>query len=150
MTPTMARDQIHLDFSPSKNFVGHVGGGGGSRAIYDPQHELLALCQVYDTAEGFFLQQHVPPPPFAVARGNLSAFATARGIRLGSTVADVKRVYGAAAIVHFGGSHFGLSYQRLVPVPGPRTPPTFSPFGIYTWFDIVNGRVASIGRLTGF
>jgi hypothetical protein len=150
MTPTDTRDPIRVDFSPSDNFVGHVGGGGGARVIYDSRHQLLALSQVFDTAAGFFLEEDVPPPQFPVARGDLATFETARGIRLGSTDADVKRVYGPASIVHFGDSRYRLSYQRFVPVSGPRTPPTFSPFGVYTWFNIVNGRVASIGRLTGF
>jgi hypothetical protein len=113
MTPTDARDTIRVDFSPSENFVGHVGGGGGARAIYDSRHQLLALCQVYDSAEGFYLEEHVPPPLFPVARGDLTNFATSRGIRLGSPVADVKRVYGPTSIVHFGDSRFGLSYGNI-------------------------------------
>jgi len=147
---TRAGDPIRLDFSRSKNFVGHVGGGGGVRILYDRPHRILAMCSVADSAESLIVVANVPPPTFAVAGADLSSVETTRGLHLGSSIDDVRRVYGPAPLVVFRPGHAGLGYARFTPVPGPKTPPTMSPFGIWTWFEIRGGRVVAIERSTGF
>jgi len=147
---TSARDPIPLDFSRSKNFVGHVGGGGGVRILYDPRHRIIAICGVEDTLEDLVVVPNTAPPGFAVAHADLSRVATAHGLHLGSTVADVRRVYGRAPLVSFGHGHRGLAYQRFVPMPSPSAGPTSTPFGIYTSFEVRNDHVVGITRSTGF
>ncbi len=151
---TLTSDPLPLDFSPSKNFVGHVGGGGGVRMLYDRPHRILALCSVEDTLEEIIVYSNVPPPPFAVAHVNLSEVRTKRGLHLGSTIDEVRRIYGPAPLVRFAPGHRGLSYSRYTPVstpaPGPNALPTYTPFGIWTWFEIRAGRVVAIERSTGF
>jgi hypothetical protein len=138
MTPTTAHDAFDINLAASKNYLGYVGGGGGSRIVYDHRHKLIALCQVYDTADALFLFEHVPKPPFAVPDGELTGVATEHGIRLGSSLREVRHVYGPAPLVRLVDGHVGLAYQRMTGVAG-----------IYTWFEITSGRVTSIQRLTG-
>jgi len=145
-TRTRARDRMSFDFSVGKNFVGHVGGGGGARVVYDPRHRIVALCQVYDTAQGFYVFANAPVPPFAVATADLDGFATEHGIRIGSTIADVKGVYGPAEFVNLGGSRIGLSYVRV----DPPAPGWQSSYSTSTWFEIAHGKVVAIARITGF
>jgi hypothetical protein len=153
MEPTSTRDPLRVDLSASKNYVGHFGGGGGSRMVYDEPHHILAVCQVYDTASAVFVFSNVSAPPAAlgVPHRDLSHVSTLRGIRLGDTVDKVRRIYGPAPIMTFSEGHSGVGYQRSdSAVDGPKSPPTYTPFGVETWFEIVNGRVASLERLTGF
>ncbi len=148
---TTVHDSFALDFTGGTNYVGHSGGGGGSRIVYDSKHGLLALCQVYDTAKGIFLLSHVPEPPFAVPHGDLTTIATQHGIGLHSSIAAVRAVYGPAPIVQLAKGHYGLAYERFDrTVSRTQAPPTPTPFSVYTWFDIANGHVVAIERTTGF
>jgi hypothetical protein len=140
---TTVRDPLPLDFSPSKNFVGH---GGGVRIVYDPRHRIIALCGVGTKFEDLSVVSDTSPPRFAVAQADLSRVATAHGLHLGSTAADVRRVYGQAPLVSFGHGHRGLAYQRFVSSAGR----TAAPLGIYTSFELRNDRVVQITRSTGF
>ena len=150
-TITGAQDSFAIDLAASKNYLGFAGGGGGSRMLYDPTHRRLAICQVYDTAVGLFLLTRIPPPPFAVPRGDLANVATARGIRIGSSLANVRAVYGPSPLVPFAKGHFAVGYVRDDSAEtNPHAPPTFTPFGVNTWFEIANGRVVGIERITGF
>jgi hypothetical protein len=142
-TTTQAADAMTVDLTSSKYFRGHIGGGGGTWAMYDAQHRVLAYCQMYDTAEGLFVAGNIGPPPFAVARGDLSALASRSGVGLGSTISDVRRVYGPAPTVYVNGKP-ELRYLRSIRIPGSR-----SLFVISTSFVLVDGKVAQIARISG-
>jgi hypothetical protein len=141
-TLTHATDAMTLDLTSSKYFRGHIGGGGGTFAMYDARHRVLAYCQLYDTAQGLFLAGNIGPPPFPVVRGDLSGFASRSGLRLGSTISDVRHVYGPAPIVYVKGKP-ELRYSRSVQMSEE------SPAGISTSFVFVNGKVAQIARISG-
>jgi hypothetical protein len=143
-SPTHATDAMNVDVTTNKYFRGHVGGGGGTFAKYDAKHRVLGYCQFYDTAEGLYLVGNIGPPPFAVTRGDLSGFSSRAGLRLGSTIADVRRVYGPASTVTANGKS-ELRYIRYIKVPNSR-----SSMIITTSFIFVNGRVTQIARTSGF
>lgn len=102
--------------------------GNGGAFLANSTWELLA----YDPANRLFLAGGhndqcgialfaVRPPftvPGTVRRADLSGYRTARGIRIGSSYADVRRLYGGPA-GRVG--HFRLRYSA--DIPALRTPP---------------------------
>ena len=102
--------------------------GDGGAFLANSTWELLA----YDPANRLFLAGGhndqcgialfaVRPPftvPGSVRRADLSGYRSARGIRIGSSSADVRRIYGGPAR---RGGHFRVRYAA--DVPALRTPP---------------------------
>jgi hypothetical protein len=134
-----------IDFSVSKNFLGHIGGGGGAKVLYDPVHRILAVCSNFDSGQALYVVPNVPTPPFTVAHADLSSFATEHGLRLGSSATAVEHVYGRAPLVALGRGDMAFAYKRFIP-----TGAGFSPFGVYTYFVIKQDKVSAITRITGF
>lgn len=143
-TSTAVSDRIAVDLSRGVNFVGHVGGGGGSRAEYDSHRKVLIACQVYDTAQAVFIIGRVGKPPFSVGAVDARRVHTARGIALGSTLSKVMRVYGKGRVVNAGSGRLFICYERTLPLRGSSLPYTIS-----TTFGIARGHVISIERETG-
>lgn len=155
-TPTLAYDPVRYTGKGTR-FV-NAGFKGASTASYDPRHRILLACEFYSSGAALYVIANVPPPPFPVAVADLTGFQTASGIRLGSTVDAVRRVYGSAPLVLFRPGHAGLGYARYIREPEPKAAPaaaptaafTPTPFGIWTWFEIRAGRVVAIERSAGF
>jgi len=103
--------------------------GNGGAFLANSTWELLA----YDMANRLFLAGGhndqcgialfaLRPPftvPGTVRRADLSGYHSARGIRIGSSYADVRRLYGGPA--RSGSSHFRVRYSA--DIPALRTPP---------------------------
>ena len=143
-TETRATDAMAINVTSARYFRGHVGGGGGTWAIYDPHHRVLAYCQMYDTAQGLFIAGNIRPPPFPVLQCDLSAFASRNGLRLGSSVSAVRRVYGWSSFVSVHGKP-ELRYARFIKSKDSRD----SAFGISTVFVFMHGNVVQIERISG-
>lgn len=73
-----------------------------------------------------------------------SGLSSQSGLRIGSTISDVRRAYGAAPIVDVNGKP-QLGYSRSIRVPG-----TPNLCDITTAFVMLNGKVAQIERISGF
>lgn len=139
---TAAGDTVSYPGNRSVWFQGHTGGAGnGEYAQFDARANLLARCMHFDTGEGIQVERAAAAPPY-IPRAVL-AFATGRGLRIGSPLAAVERVYGKA---HPQKTRAGTAYAYE-----SRTPMAHSslPFVVSTVFFVRHGRVAAIVRIEG-
>lgn len=140
---TGARDRIEYPGNRRVWFQAHTGGAGnGEYAQYDAASHVLARCAHYDTAQAVIISQAAAAPP-PVPRGAMT-FASRRGLHIGSSAADVQRVYGKtkARQTDAGAAY---AYERAIPVRGSSLP-----FVKRTIFFVRNNRVVAIVRLEGF
>lgn len=87
-----------------------IGNGIWSLLKYDRQHQIgLAAASTDQCSVSVF---KAPPPGVSVANADLSRYSTGRGIRIGSSYADVLSAYGGA---RKHGRHFVAIYTANVP-----------------------------------
>ena len=123
-------------------FQGHSGGAGnGEYAEFDPKRHVLARCEHFDTAQSIEIVPAASVPSF-IPRGSLT-FEPARALRIGSTLADVERIYGRVRPRHTAQGDV-YAYERKIPLPQSSLP-----YVVNTSFVVRNGRVVSIIRFQG-
>ena len=144
-TPTRADGAIAYPIVSAAWFQGHAGGvRNGEFAVYAVSSRTFIACAQYDTTQGI-VAWHIDSRsiPLYVPRVK-DASLVANGVRLGSTVSQVRSVYGYAPLQPF---HSGTvaKYVRVYPLPH-----FLSPFTVMTAFFFRGGRVDGIFRIAGF
>lgn len=141
---TSSSDDFSIDFGHASKFVTKDGIASGTTfAYYDPERETLVLHWIdrqvnYSPQSTVAVISQIRPPRFAIARINSAAIATLHGIKIGSTLSDVQRVYGKAFVLH--GPYDFFAYETWQPtIRG-------AGLDIGTAFVLRNGRVVAIWR----
>ncbi len=88
-------------------FVYGAAGPPRGHVVYDPARHIAFYEQGCCSADEVVAAADVSPPPKTVVTRDLSGLRTARGIRFGSTAADVMRIYGLSKPLSVAG-HPGL------------------------------------------
>lgn len=83
---------VYGDAGPTKGYV-----------VYDPVHRIAFYEQGCCSWEDTIAAADTPAPPKPVVIRNLQHLSTVRGIRLGQTVREVERIYGAAKLLPLRG-----------------------------------------------
>lgn len=140
---TTVHDPVRYPSARAGWFQGHIGGGGnGELLAFDPAMHVLARCSHGDTVESIEVSRTRRAPPAYVPRASF-AFSTQRGLRVGSTVADIERVYGQTRPLHTV-QGLAYAYERDIPLPGSNLP-----YVVRTVFFVHAGRVVAVIRSAG-
>lgn len=142
-TPTRVVDPLGVPFRGLTWFKSEAGGAGAGWAVgYDARNQVLVAVSQADTAVFVEITRQTTPPPVRVARIDAGSLRTKQGLRLGSTRADVERVYGRATHEEKGHGLTQLRYSRK-----PEGNPDYQ---ICTGFLLDGDKVVGIERSSGF
>lgn len=83
-------------FKPTTQFVAGDLAPARYSVVYDPHTRAVLILRGCCATEETILMSNTGSPPTAVASADLSTIRTAEGLRLGSTMAGVARVFGPA------------------------------------------------------
>jgi len=122
-------------------FVHGMAGPPKGHAVYDPVNHIAYYDEGCCASQHVVLASDVAAPPKKIATRSLLGLRTARGVRLGSSSAVVRAIYGRATMQPVRGrSGAGmLSYERTIVFPAPN-----SPCDERTRFLFMSGRVTAI------
>ncbi len=140
---TKVHDPVKYPGARAAWFQGHMGGAAnGELMVFDPATRILARCLHGDTVESIDVARVRRAPPAYVPRTSL-LFTTRRGLRVGSTIADIERVYGKTIPLH---TVQGLvyAYERDIPLPGSNLP-----YVVRSVFFVRRGHVIALVRQAG-
>lgn len=142
-TPTAVRDGVRYPGAKAAWFQGHSGGAdNGEKVEYNPQSHVLARCMHFDTQEAIDISLHAITPPRYVPHGAFE-FSTQHGLRIGSTVEEIQRVYGAANPLHTV-QGLAYAYERRIPLAGSNLQ-----YVVQTIFFVRGERAIAIVRWAG-
>jgi len=133
---------VYGDAGPTKGYV-----------VYDPVHRIAFYEQGCCSWEDLVAAADTPAPPKPVVMRDLQNLTTMRGVRLGQTVRQVERIYGAATLlaVH-GHPHVEfLAYTTWPPyIHAGHYPPHWrDPCGQFENFYFRQGRLMLIQLSNG-
>jgi hypothetical protein len=145
-TATKRSDGIIYPIGGAAWFQGHAGGkDAGENLAYDAGQGVMFSCARYDTAMGFtaWILPTDLVPDF-VPRVRLTApFSTAGGLRMGSTLQQVRALYGNAPVANDRSGLREIQYERRVVPAGNLF------YVVDTTFVFHNGKVVGIYRIAG-
>lgn len=144
--PTSLSDAMVYGVPGASWFASHAGGArAGEELAYDVTHQLMLSCARYDTAMGMTIWSLSPNSvPAFIPRVHLGAvFATAAGVRIGSTPARVRAIYGPAPLQRLGSNTTVLVYEKQDAKSGNLH------YVVDTTFFFKNAKLVGIYRLAG-
>ncbi len=116
--------------------------------VYDPARRIVLFVKGCCAWRGFALVSGVAPPPVSVAQADLGGVGTARGASLGMTIAQVQKIYGAAALHDVAGRP-GVAALTYTTMKGTPNDDAGDPCGQLQSFSFKDGRLVGIELLSG-